>query len=203
MSKKGRLIVFSGPSGAGKGTLLAKILENDEFVYSVSATTRSKRPYEENGREYFFLTKQEFEDLIFVNGFLEYAQYNGCYYGTPIKFINDSVQNGKNVILEIEVQGAKQIKKLYPEALFVFVAPESIAELEARIRARGTESEESIQSRLRIAKSEIAQAKEYDFIIYNENGKQKEAVEDFMKAVGASHLCASCRYKELEKNFEL
>ena len=125
MSSVGRLIVVSGPSGSGKGTILGEILKSPDYVYSVSATTRQPRQGEIDGRHYFFMQKTEFEERILQNGFIEYAEYNGNYYGTPVDFVNANLKNGKNVILEIEVQGAMQIKKTIPDALFIFMTPES------------------------------------------------------------------------------
>ena len=123
--KRGRLVVVSGPSGVGKGTVLKYVLSHDEFVYSVSATTRAPREGEENGRDYFFISREKFEAMIKNNEFVEYAQYNGNYYGTPKFFVEKMLSEGKNVILEIEVKGALQIKKKMPDAMYVFIAPES------------------------------------------------------------------------------
>ena len=199
--KKGRLIVVSGPSGSGKGTILAEVLKNPDFVYSVSATTRSPREGEINGKHYFFIDKKEFEKGIENGGFIEYAEYSENYYGTPYDFVNKNLSEGKNVILEIEVQGAMQIKKSFADALFVFVTPESRAELSDRLHSRGTETEEVINRRLAIADREIPASFLYDYIIINERGKLESAVEDFFAAVRAASLSPKSQYDILKAYF--
>lgn len=201
MSSVGRLIVVSGPSGSGKGTILGEILKSPDYVYSVSATTRQPRQGEIDGKHYFFMQKTEFEERILQNGFIEYAEYNGNYYGTPVDFVNANLKNGKNVVLEIEVQGAMQIKKTIPDALFIFMTPESRTELEDRLRLRGSEDEQTIKRRLAIADRELSSSLLYDYVIFNEKGKQEKAVEDFFAAVRASALTPLHQYDRLKTYF--
>ena len=201
MNNRGRLIVVSGPSGAGKGTILNEILKLPNYVYSVSATTRAPRKGEVNGKHYFFITEEEFEKRIADKGFVEYAQYNGNYYGTPLAFVESNLAEGRNVILEIEVRGAMQIKKTYPGALFVFMTPETREELAYRLRTRGTETDEVIAGRLSIADSEVPSALLYDYIIFNERGGQQKAVDDFLAAVRASSLTPLSQYDRLKQYF--
>ena len=186
--ERGRLVVVSGPSGVGKGTVLKYVLGRDDFVYSVSATTRGPREGEEDGVNYFFITKEKFESMIAGNEFIEYANYNGNYYGTPKFFVEDMLSKGKNVILEIEVQGAMQVKKIVPDATFVFVAPESREILEARLRGRGTETEDVIAGRLAIAEKEIRACLMYDYIVINRDGGAEKCAEDIVAAVKAESL---------------
>jgi guanylate kinase len=199
--KRGRLIVVSGPSGSGKGTILSEVLRSPDYVYSVSATTRKPREGEIHGKHYFFVDKADFEKGIENGGFIEYAEYNGNYYGTPYDFVNKNLSEGKNVILEIEVQGAMQIKKRFADALFIFVTPESRAELSDRLHSRGTEEEEVINRRLAIADREIPASFLYDYIIINERGKQQCAVEDFFSAVRAASLTPKSQYDILKTYF--
>ena len=149
MQTKGVLVVVSGFSGAGKGTVMKALLEKyDNYALSVSATTRSPRPGEENGREYFFLTESQFEDMIRNDELIEHARYVDHYYGTPRKYVEDKMAAGKDVILEIEIQGALNVKRQYPDAILIFVVPPTAAELKRRLVSRGTETEEVIASRL-------------------------------------------------------
>lgn len=187
-TERGRLVVVSGPSGVGKGTVLKYVLGRDDFVYSVSATTRGPREGEENGVNYFFISKEKFEDMIAGNEFIEYANYNGNYYGTPKFFVEDMLSKGKNVVLEIEVQGAMQVKKIVPDATFVFIAPESREVLEARLRGRGTETEDVIAGRLAIAEKEIRACLMYDYIVVNKDGGAEKCAEDLVAAVRAESL---------------
>lgn len=175
MADKGLLIVVSGPSGVGKGTVLAEILKDENIFYSVSATTRNPREGEVDGVNYHFLTKEKFEELIADNGMLEYATYCGNYYGTPRKAVEDKLAEGKDVILEIEVQGAMNVKKSFPEAMMVFILPPSVSELRRRLNKRGTETEEVVNKRVAEAVGEIKKAENYDYVMIN--GDLDEAVE--------------------------
>lgn len=186
MSKKGIIVVVSGFSGAGKGTLMKALMSKyDNYALSISATTRNPRPGEENGREYFFVSKDEFEKLIADDGLIEYAKYVDNYYGTPKKFVQEKLDQGKDVILEIEVQGALQIKKKFPDALLLFVTPPSAEELEKRLRGRGTETEEVIHGRLHRAKEEGQSIDEYDNIVIND--KLDECVDQMHEIIQAAH----------------
>ena len=167
---KGILLIMSGFSGAGKGTLLKKLLnEYDDYAFSVSMTTRAPRPGEQDGKDYFFVTKKEFEDNIEKGGFYEYASYCDNYYGTPKEYVDSCLNAGKSVILDIEVQGALQIKKKFPETVMVFVVPPSIKELRNRLKGRGTESDEVIDKRIHRAKEEFEFIKEYEYIVVNDD----------------------------------
>ncbi len=183
---KGLLIVVSAPSGCGKGTLLAEVLKNDSFYYSVSATTRAPREGEVNGVNYHFTSKEDFEKLIASGGVLEYAQYCGNYYGTPRKAVEDKLAEGKDVILEIEVQGAMKIKQSCPEAVFVFILPPSVETLKERLEKRGTETADVIAKRVAEARGEIEKAYNYDYVIVNDD--LDTAVSEFIKAVEAEKL---------------
>ena len=167
---KGILTVISGFSGAGKGTVVKKLLEkSDDFCLSISMTTRDPRPGEEDGISYFFVTKEKFEETIAANGLIEYAQFAGNYYGTPRKYVEEKLAEGKNVILEIEMQGARNIRKLYPDSLMLFITPPTADELERRLRSRGTETEEKIRARLSRAYEESEGIDLYDYIIINDD----------------------------------
>ena len=183
---KGILMVVSGPSGCGKGTVLAEILKSDKIFYSVSATTRSPRPGETDGVNYYFLTKEKFEEMIAGDGMLEYASYCGNYYGTPRKPVEDMLEKGCHVILEIEVQGAMKIKEKCPDAVFIFILPPSLKELRRRLEKRGTESNEVIEKRLGEAAGEISHAYKYDYAVVN--GELSEAVNDLRSIIRAEEL---------------
>ncbi len=188
VKKRGRLVVISGPSGVGKGTVLKELLKDGGFVYSVSATTRAPREGEKHGENYFFVSRNEFERMISEDELIEYAQYNGNYYGTPRSFVNNALNEGKNVILEIEVKGAVQVKKKHPGAIFVFIVPENREVLKNRLYGRGTEEESVIQNRLRIAESEIRSCLMYDYITVNRDGKADECAYDIQSIVRADSL---------------
>lgn len=186
MKRKGIIVVISGFSGTGKGTLMKKLVsEYDRYVLSISATTRQPRQGEEHGREYYFISDKEFEQMIQNDGLVEYAGYCGHYYGTPKKFVEEQLYQGKDVILEIEIQGALQIKKKYPEALLLFVMPPSIEELVRRLKGRGTETEEVIRSRLLRAVEESEGIEQYDNIVINDD--LDECVSSMNEIIMAAH----------------
>lgn len=170
MSDRGLLIVFSGPSGVGKGTVRQEIFSTPDhkFEYSVSMTTRAQRPGEVDGNDYFFRSREEFEELIRNGQMLEYAEYVGNYYGTPLTYVNETLDKGIDVFLEIEVQGALQVKKKVPDAVFIFLTPPDLNELQERLVGRGTDSEEVIAKRIERAREEIALMSEYDYAIVND-----------------------------------
>lgn len=170
MSSKGNLIILSGPSGTGKGTVCKKLFaQNSNITYSVSATTRLPRPGEENGREYYFVSKDEFENMIAQNQLLEWANVYGNYYGTPLNKINELRAQGIDVLLEIDTQGALNVMEKAADGIFIFLLPPSLAELEKRIRGRGTETAEVIKKRLDAAIDEIALGQHYNYLVVNNN----------------------------------
>lgn len=170
MSKKGLLIVYSGCSGVGKGTIMKELLKReDSFKLSVSATTRSPRPGEVHGREYFFVTNDDFNSMIEKDEFLEYATYSNNQYGTPAKAVDEMLLKGYNVFLEIEVQGGLQVMKLRPDCMSIFIVPPSMEELENRLRGRGTETEDVIAVRMAAAREEMTFQNNYQFIVKNDN----------------------------------
>ncbi len=186
MERKGIIIVVSGFSGAGKGTLMKALMAKyDNYALSVSATTRNPRPGEVNGREYFFVSNEEFEKLIKENGLIEHAGYVDHYYGTPRKFVEDKLSQRIDVILEIEIQGALQIKEQYPDAVLLFVMPPSAAELEKRLRGRGTETEEVILQRLKRAREESVGIEKYDYLVINDDLEQ--CTERLHNIIEAAH----------------
>ena len=166
--KKGTLAVISGFSGVGKGTVVKKLVSQKPYALSISATTRSPRNGEENGREYYFISNEEFEKRIAEGDFLEWAGYVGHYYGTPKKFIMDRLEQGGDVILEIEAQGAFKVKEQYPEAQLIYMIPPSMKELKARLTGRDTETPEVIEKRMHRAMEEIDLARRYDLLIIND-----------------------------------
>ncbi len=182
---KGILIVLSGFSGAGKGTLMKELLKTyDNYALSISMTTRNPRPGEEDGREYFFSTREAFEEKIAQNGLIEYAEYCGNYYGTPRDYVERMLEEGKDVILEIEIQGMRKVKKMFPQMLSLFVTPPSAAELERRLRGRGTETEEVIRKRLGRASEESCGVEDYDYIVIND--RLEECVKEIHGIVQAA-----------------
>ncbi len=179
----GHLFVVSAPSGCGKGTILSEILKNDRFYYSVSSTTRNPREGEVDGVNYNFRTREQFEELIASDKMLEYAQFCENYYGTEKEMVEKKLSEGKNVLLEIEVQGAMQVKERRPDAIMIFIMPPSISELERRLRKRGTETDEVIAKRVAEAAGEIAYAYKYDYVVVN--GELEKAIEDFKAVISA------------------
>lgn len=170
MKQQGILIIISGFAGVGKGTLVKRLVQKyDRYALSVSMTTRAPRPGEEDGREYFFVTKEKFEEKIAENGLIEYASYCGNYYGTPRAYVEEQMAQGKDIILEIEIQGAMKVRERFPNAVLVYVLPPSAAELESRLRGRATESEEKIHERLSRAAAESEGLEQYDYVIVNDD----------------------------------
>ena len=186
--EKGLLIVLSGPSGVGKGTVRRAIFEDPDtdFEYSISMTTRNKREGEVDGVDYFFKSREEFEALIEQDAFIEYAEYVGNYYGTPVQYVKDTMERGKDVFLEIEVEGAKQVRKKFPEALFIFLAPPTLEHLEERLIGRGTESQEVINHRISEARKEVEMMNLYDYVVIND--EVMDAKEKVQMIVEAEHL---------------
>lgn len=189
MTKKGNLIVYSGPSGVGKGTILKPLLYPEgELVLSVSATTRAPRVGEVDGREYHFVSRERFIEMIASGDMLEYAEYNGNFYGTPKSFVERQRELGRDVVLEIETKGAFQVKKLCPDAVMVFIMPPSYKELKSRLVNRGTETPEQISGRLSAALGEIRLAEDYDFVIVNND--LEDARRQLMQAINSAGLLA-------------
>lgn len=187
---KGVLTVVSGFSGAGKGTVMRRLLEKyDDCVLSISVTTRKPREGEVDGRDYFFRTKEEVEAMIEADELLEYAQYVENYYGTPRAYVEEMLSRGKNVILEIEIQGAMKVKKKIPEALLVFVTPPTVEELERRLRDRGTETAQVIADRLARAGEEAKGMDQYDYILVNDT--VEECVDHLHQIIVSEHSRAS------------
>ncbi len=187
-NSKGKLFVISGPSGAGKGTIcnaLMKDADPDELCLSISVTTREPRAGEQDGVHYYFISEDEFSDLLEKDGLLEFAEVYGRHYGTPKQKVIDKLNSGVDVILEIEMQGALKVRKTYPDGVFIFILPPSMAELRKRITGRGTETQEAIDYRLSQALSEIAYIDKYDYAVVN--GKLDEAVERVKAIIKAEH----------------
>ena len=200
MANRGILVVVSGFSGAGKGTLMKHLLEKyDNYALSISATTRAPREGEEHGREYFFHTKQEFEELILHDALIEYAQYVENYYGTPKAYVEKQLEAGKDVILEIEIQGALKVKEKFPDTLLLFVTPPSAEELKRRLINRGTETKEVIDARINRAEEELEFLPDYDYIVINDT--VDEAVKDVDCIVKAERMKCS-RNPELKNKFK-
>jgi len=185
---KGRLIVFSAPSGCGKGTMLAEILKDERFRLSVSATTRDPRPGEAEGVNYYYITREEFLRRVDNGEFLEHAEYCGNLYGSLVNEADPFLEQGKNVVLEIEVKGAMQIREKRPDALFIFIAPPSMAEIRRRLLKRGTETPEVVEERIAQATMELGYAQDYDYIIIND--ALEDAVADFFTIIRAEQLRA-------------
>lgn len=197
MKEKGLLIVLSGPSGVGKGTVRKEIFSQPDtaFEYSISMTTRSPREGEIDGIDYFFKSRDEFESLIEQGKLLEYAEFVGNYYGTPVDYVRETLDKGKDVFLEIEVQGARQVREKFPDGLFIFLVPPSLSELKNRIVTRGTETEEVINNRMTVAKEEIEMMNLYDYVV--ENDRIENACERIKAIVVAEH----CRRERVEPRY--
>ena len=198
--KQGLLIVISAPSGAGKGTIINKMLEKNKNLWlSISATSRPMRSNDIEGETYYFYTKEEFQQKTKEDYFLEYALYANNYYGTPKKYIQEHLDKGQDVILEIEIQGAMQMKKIIPEALFVFVMPPSLKELRQRLINRGTDSKEKILERFKIAYQEMNEVTKYNYVVINDD---VENAADKILAIIKSERCRVDRIEEVFLNNE-
>ena len=185
MKEKGLIIVISGPAGSGKSTVNRFIRENDDYVFSISRTTRYMRPGEVDGEDYYFVTKDYFMEKLAEDDFLEHAEYCGEFYGTPKSLVYEKIEQGKNVVLEIEVAGAMQVKERCPEAVLIMLLPPSFAVQEERLRGRGTETEDKIRKRLEKTFKEIPLAEKYDYIVFNPDGCSREAADDIFAIVRA------------------
>ncbi|MFK3986091.1 MULTISPECIES: guanylate kinase [Exiguobacterium] len=196
--ERGLLIVLSGPSGVGKGTVCRVLREEEDnnLQYSVSATTRKPREGEVEGVHYFFKTREQFEDMIEHDQLLEHAEFVGNYYGTPVEWVRETLESGRDVILEIEVQGAFQVKERFPEAVFLFLAPPSLQELRNRLVGRGTESEDVIKQRLLVAREEIELMDAYDYVVTND---EVDKAIDRIKAIVTAEHCKRERVASLYK----
>ena len=199
MTKRGLLIVLSGPSGVGKGTVRAAIFSKEEqkFVYSISATTRLPRTGETDGVDYFFKTREEFEQMIQNKQLLEYAEYVGNYYGTPLEYVENTLAKGKDVFLEIDVQGAIQVRELMPDGVFIFLTPPDLNELESRIVNRGTDSDEVIAKRMKTAREELELMKYYDYSVVNDT--VDNAVQKIEAIIQTEHLRIQRNLESIEE----
>ncbi|HLQ95348.1 MAG TPA: guanylate kinase [Pseudogracilibacillus sp.] len=194
---KGILFVLSGPSGVGKGTVREKLFEEEtQLSYSVSATTREMRPGEAEGVDYFYKSKEAFETMIEQGDLLEYAQYVKNYYGTPKAYVEEQLEKGQDVFLEIEVQGALQVKENFPEGVFIFLFPPSLEELKNRIMSRGTETSDLVMNRLKEAKKEIDMMSAYDYVVVNDDVNQ--AVDKVKAIIKSEH----CKRTRIEAQFQ-
>lgn len=188
MTERGLLIVLSGPSGVGKGTVRKAIFdsEGNDFQYSISMTTRKMRDGETEGVDYYFRSREEFEELIATGEMLEYAEYVGNYYGTPLSYVQKTLDEGKDVFLEIEVQGAKQVKEKVPDGVFIFLTPPDLSELRSRIVGRGTDAMEVIDERMRVAREEIEMMALYDYAVVND--EVPKAVKRVKEIIATEHF---------------
>ena len=196
MKKTGRTFIISGPSGVGKSTVLGALFAGrDDLYFSVSATTRSPREGEADGKDYHFITADLFRSMIGQDAFLEYAEYVGNFYGTPRQYVDEALEHGQDVVLDIEIQGAAQVYARRPDTVRIFIAPPSWAELERRLTARGTDSPEKIQKRLLRAKVELESARDYDYLVINDT--VEEAVEELRAIMRAEHCRPSERIEQI------
>lgn len=191
MVGRGLLLVLSGPSGVGKGTVRKHIFDhyNNDFDYSISMTTRDKREGEVEGQDYYFRSREAFEQLIESGGLLEYAEYVGNYYGTPLEYVNETLEAGRDVFLEIEVQGALKVRNKMPEAIFIFLSPPNLGELENRITGRGTDSSDMIKKRMKKAVDELKLIQYYDYVV--ENDDVDKVAQKIRHIIESEHLKVS------------
>ncbi len=197
MDENGILFVLSGPSGVGKGTVRKKLFERaDDLAYSISMTTRERRAGEQDGVDYFYKTHEQFEKLIADNELLEHARFVNNYYGTPRKYVEDTLAAGKDIFLEIEVQGAMQVKENFPKGVFIFLFPPSLEELKDRIMSRATESPDAVLKRLKEARSEIEMMDAYDYVVVNDDVER--AVTKIQSIIQSEH----CRRERIAKQYK-
>lgn len=199
---KGMTFIIAGPSGVGKGSVIKKVFESGRKLYfSVSATTRAPRPGERDGMDYHFISCEQFQRWIAEGAFLEHAEFVGNCYGTPKRYVDEAMDRGEDVILDIEVQGAEQIHRLRPEAVRIFLAPPSWAELRRRLTGRGTESEEKLEKRLQRSREEFQVARDYDYLVVNDDLEQ--AAAEVLAIIAASHCRAEDRYEVVRRTLEV
>ncbi len=198
--RRGVILVVSGPAGSGKGTVCKLLRESGDFELSVSRTTRTPRPGEVDGKDYLFVTKDEFLKYIADGDFLEYNQYCGEYYGTPRSTAEAHIAAGRNIILEIDVNGAEQVKSKCQDAVLVMLMPPTFSEQEARLRGRGTETEEKIRSRLERTREELKKLDNYDYIVYNYDGEIEKAAEQ-LRAIAEAERCSRRRTQNAAEKY--
>lgn len=198
--RRGVILVVSGPAGSGKGTVCKLLRESGDFELSVSRTTRTPRPGEVDGKDYLFVTKDEFLKYIADGDFLEYNQYCGEYYGTPRSTAEEHIAAGRNIILEIDVNGAEQVKSKCQDAVLVMLMPPTFSEQEARLRGRGTETEEKIRSRLERTREELKKLDNYDYIVYNYDGEIEKAAEQ-LRAIAEAERCSRRRIQNAAEKY--